>query len=352
MIDVKETPERLVENGKFHLGAFKKPFKIINSLDADPFGLGGLTPRALRKIRLKDWQHFAVIHPDFYFGTIIFDTGVIAKTFFYIYDRRSHKLSEHVKMLPASSVKLAENQYSGNCVARASGYNLEYVNRYSEGYHEITVDIAAARGLPGVKGAFKVLDDSSRIQPLIACLPLNSRGDRAMYTQKVITPAEGELTVGSELVRLERTSTSALVDIHRAFYPSHFYWKWANFAGFDSKNNLIGATFTDNLIENQKDWNENAIWLNGKMSLLGPVRFDFDPAKTSSKPWSIRDLEGRVELSFSPEGEKIEEMNFGIMKVHYRQPFGKFNGRMIDSGGTAIEVKDLFGVTEHMDSKL
>lgn len=349
MRTLQDTPPKIVENGKFHYGIFKSPFRILNILDADPLGLGGLTPRAVRKLRLKVWQHYAFVTPDFYFGTVILNAHFTANTFFLAFDRRSARLSQHRRMLMPRQAAVAETLFDGHSRVRAGGYSLDYFNHIDRGYHEIKVDIKAARGLPAVRGAVKVLENLDEVQPLIACLPLGK--DRAMYTHKVVCPAEGELNVGGETVRIDPARDTALVDVHRATYPRHFWWKWANFAGFDSSGRIVGANLTDNLIKDQKNWNENAIWAGGKISLLGPVRFEFDPANTM-KPWKMRDSEGRVELDFVPEAEKTEILNLGIIRTNYRQPFGKFTGFLVDDSGARHEIRSVFGVAEHMDSWL
>ncbi len=343
-----ETPDRIVENGKFNLGVFKSPFRNLNMLDADPL-MGGAAPRALRRLRLKDWQHYAVIHPDFYFGTVIFDAGITAKTFFFAYDRRTGKLHEQRRMLPPGAAKVAESLFDGRSSAKLPGYKLEYENHIDKGRHEIRADIAASKGIPALSGRFRALEDLSKVQPLIVSLPLGASS--AMYSHKVVCPAEGELKVGGESVRLDPARDIALIDVHKAYYPRRFWWKWANFAAFDSKGRVIGANLTDNLIEDQRSWNECAIWHGPEISLLGPIKFEFDEADTK-KPWRISDHDGRVELDFTPQGLKVEDLNLGVFKTHYRQPLGLFNGFLVDDSGEKHPVKDVFGVAEHMDSLL
>jgi hypothetical protein len=345
----QETPSKIVENGKFALGVFKSPFRNLNVLDADPLGLGGAAPRALRALRLKEWQHYALVTRDFYFGTVVWTAHYTANSFFFAFDRRSKKLSQHRKMLAPRQAVIAETLYDGKCSAKTPGYSVEYFNNIGAGRHEINVDIKESRGLPSIAGSFRVLEDLNGIQPLIVSLPLG--GNRAMYSHKVVCPAEGELRVGGETVRIDPSTDVALVDVHKAYYPYHFWWKWANFAGFDDRGRIIGLNLTDNLIRDQKNWNECGMWIDGKLSLLGPARFEFDPSNTM-KPWKIRDEEGRVALDFVPEGEKREELNLGFMSMHYRQPLGKFSGTLVDDAGAEHKIRGVFGVAEHMDARL
>jgi hypothetical protein len=348
MRTVKETPRSIVENGKFHFGIFKTEFRDLNITDTDPLNIG-LTPKPLRKLRLKEWQHYAITTPDFYFGTVMLTAHFTANSFFNVYNRRRGELAEHKRMLTPGRVKVAGSLYGGHSVVSERGYKIEYFNELEKGYHEIRVEIAAKQGLPAVSGTARVLEDTAKIQPLIACLPVGH--NRAMYTHKVVCPVEGGFRVGSDTIKFDPARDTVLIDVHKATYPHHFWWKWANFAGFDPSGKIIGANLTDNLILDQKSWNECAMWNGGAMSLLNPVKFDFSERDTL-KPWAISDDEGRVALKFVPEGEKKEDLNFGLVTTHYRQPFGKFNGYIVDDAGTKHEVRDIFGVTELMDSRL
>jgi len=349
MRKIQDTPPRIADNGKFNTGIFKTEFRDLNMTDVDPLSLGGLTPRPLRLLRLKEWQHYAIVHPDFYFGMVILNTHYTANTFFNVFDRRAGRLAEYKRMLTPNRAHVAPTLYGGRSFVDERGYKMEFRNDLEKGFHELSFDIAAAKKLPAVRGKFRILEDTSEIQPLIVCLPLAP--NRAMYTHKVICPVEGEIKTGSETVVLDPARDNALIDVHKSTYPYHFWWKWANFAGFDASRRILGANLTDNLIQDQKSWNECAMWHGGTISLLDPVKFEFD-ARNTMKPWAIHGAAGRVDLKFAPEGEKKEDLNFGLIRTHYRQPFGKYNGFLVDDSGTRHEVRDVFGVAEHMDSRL
>ena len=97
-------------------------------------------------------------------------------------------------------------------------------------------------------------------------------------------------------------------------------------------------------------WNENCLWLDGKLSLLGAVEFEFDRNR-HMEPWRIRELTGRTELTFYPEGNKVENNRLGFLEMRYFQPCGRFRGFVISDSGEKIEVNDFYGVAEMMDAR-
>jgi len=72
MRQLKETPARMVVDGQVaEFGAFKEPFREVNLLDVELELSGRRAPRALREMRLKEWEHFGIISEEYYFGMVI-----------------------------------------------------------------------------------------------------------------------------------------------------------------------------------------------------------------------------------------------------------------------------------------
>jgi hypothetical protein len=98
-------------------------------------------------------------------------------------------------------------------------------------------------------------------------------------------------------------------------------------------------------VEDQHAYNENGVWHDGRLSLLPPVRFDFDP-RDHRQPWVIRDREGMVELTFRPEVVRTIDVHALLFENRYRAPFGAFSGRLRTAEGDQIEVDGSFGMCE------
>ena len=185
------------------------------------------------------------------------------------------------------------------------------------------------------------------MKPLVVSLPLGK--NRGMYSHKVCCPVEGTFKVGDREIAPDPKRDTCLIDEHRGFYPRHTYWKWATFGVMGSDGKILGVQLTDNLIQDQDQWNENAIWSGGNLSLLGPVDFTFD-LKNYMNNWKIKDREGRVDLDFTPLGVKEDMTNALILRMHYLQPMGTFSGSLISDDGVRHKIKDAFGVTEYHDA--
>jgi hypothetical protein len=340
---IKETPRRLVDDGDVvEFGAFAEPFRELNLEDADIFGLKARPLRTLNRFRLKQWQHFGVIHPEHYLGMVIFDAKFMTVSFVYHFDRRAGTMSEHSRQAPGGRAKVAETTWNGECSFEARGYALRFENRLDDGYHRVRIDAAERRKLPAIQGEFRMLEDISVYEPLVVVSPFSA--NRPLYTHKAACPVEGRVTVGGQVIELDPTRDVCLLDEQKAFYPYRSFWRWLCFGGFTPQGTLVAANLCHNNIADDETYSENCYWVGGKIRLTGAARFGFSEANILG-PWFINTTDGLVDLEFHPQGERAERIRVGPILSDFHQPFGLFRGRL-GCGGEASEVEDLFGLCE------
>jgi hypothetical protein len=340
---IKRTPPRLVEDGRVvEFGAFDEPFKELNLEGAQIFKAGGKPLRGLGRFRLKEWQHYGVVHPRHYFGMVIFDAKFMTVSFVYHYDREGGGMQEHSRQAPGRRAVLPEAMWNGRCSFNAKGYSLDFENRLEEGYHRVRVDAAQTSRLPAICGEFRMLEDLSRYQPLVVVSPFSP--NRPLYTHKAACPVEGRMSVGGEVIELDPSRDLCLLDEQKAFYPYKSFWKWLCFGGFTPEGTLIAANLCHNIIADDENYSENCFWVDGRINLTGAARFGYSEADMLS-PWFVKTTDGLVDVEFRPQGERAERIRVGPILSDFHQPFGLFRG-MLGTGDGAVEVKDLFGLCE------
>jgi hypothetical protein len=59
--------------------------------------------------------------------------------------------------------------------------------------------------------------------------------------------------------------------------------------------------------------------------------------------------DGAVALTFTPEGERGENLDLGLLRSIFHQLHGTFSGQ-VRFGAETVEVDDLFGLCEDHDS--
>jgi len=342
MKQIQQTPDAMVINGVTRFGHFRTPFRKINLADAKIPGM----PRALRAVRLKEWTHVGLIHPEAYFGFVINTCHYLGMSFAYMFDRASGEYFEHERISPlAMNVKLAETLWDDMSYFRLPGHRIDNHNLLEEGRFDFDIDVKKKDGAPAMKGKVSLFEDAAEMQPLIVSLPLGA--NRTMYSHKAALPVEGSLNFGGREFGFERGRDIGIIDVHKAYYPYNTWWRWATCAGYDAEGRLVGINLTKNLLVGDPDKNnENGLWVGGRLSLLGGVSIEFDE-KDVLKPWRMKTRDGRADLVFKPEGERHGKVNAGPIMSDYHQPFGTFSGFAIDDDGTRHEFNDYYGVTEY-----
>jgi hypothetical protein len=340
---VQDTPDRIVEEGgSINFGTFRAPFRDANLLDAPLYAFPA--PRCWKRFRLKEWQHFGVITPTHYLGTVIFDAKFAGLSFFYVYDRTTHAWFEHARRRTGRSAHVAGQVYDGVCRFDAAGYHLRFENEVDQGRHRLLVDIDGDRELPSVKGEIVVHEELGAVEPLVQVSPFNTR--RPLYTHKAAVPASGSVAVGGREIALERSASVALIDEQKAYYPYRSFWEWATGAGRTSSGEPLAFNLCRNSIADDGEHNENCVWIDGKIHCLHAARFEFDEVM---KPWRLATTDAALELVFTPVGERAERTTaaLGLIRSDFHQPFGTFRGSFRDDLGVVHPIDDLFGLAEH-----
>lgn len=339
MGELLETPDRAVVDGHVQFGRFERPFRELNLLDAQ-CGI----PRfgGLRRFRLKEWVHVALVHDDWYLSLAIVDAGFLVTSWLHLFDRRNRDAFEHVRKLPPGRFRAPANVWDHSGKIETRGYRVFVHNHLEREVHRFQIEVRGKRSLPAVAGTLLLHEDPTRTQPLVALLPLGS--NRPMFTHKSACPASGVLEIGGERVEFTPDRNVGLLDYHKAYYPRNTFWRWATFATIDATGNLLGVNLTQNVIEDDTRFNENCIWHGNSISLVGPARFDIP--KDTTQPWTIRTADGAVNLELTPQGLRRERVNLGLARSAYDQPYGLYSGTLVDSGGRRHDVKKAFGLAE------
>lgn len=333
--------------GAFALGMRTQPFERVNPLDAKLRGPLGLR-RSLKKLALKEWQHFALVNRRFYISVALFDAKRLALAQIIVFDRQRRTLHEYERRILPHKLSLPDALLRGRASFADDEFEITVTNHLgaagegaSQG-HTIALRAPAGGGRPALRGEFTIDEPLDRVEPMVVALPFD--GGRAMYSHKAVLRCRGQLQIGQAHERFEPEQSYSLVDIHKGYYPFVMTWHWATGARVDGEH-IVGFNLTDNQVADQARFNENGLWVDGRLHPLGPVRFEFD-ARDPMRAWKIRDREGRVDIDFFPQALRKVDINLLVMKSRYRGPFGAFEGRIRDGEGNDHRVDGAFGMCE------
>jgi hypothetical protein len=295
-------PPRLVEGGRvLTFGMFAGAVPDPNVQDHRPWGPAS-------GLRLKQWQHLAVVHPEVALTFAVVDVGFLRLGWAQVIDRVSGERVQVERKSPWLDVHVARQLRDDRSWLRSRGLAIELHSHLDGGRHtaEVETDQVSAR----------LSCHADAATPLEVCLPVG-RG-RAMWSHKVPLPVAGSLSWGERRWTLDPSVTTCIFDIHKAHYPHRTWWRWGTFVGFDDGGRRIGVNLTRNVVEDPA-LHENVVWVDGAPALLEPPTFAVD-----AEPWTARGP--GVDLRFTGHGERVEALNAGLLVSRFRQRFGAWDG--------------------------
>jgi hypothetical protein len=301
-MNLQRPPPRLVEDGRVvAFGMFAGAVPDPNLADHRPWGPAS-------GLRLKRWQHLAVIHPEVALTFAVVDVGYLRLGWAQVVDRIGGERHQVERKSPWLDVRVAPRLGDDRSWLRSAGLRIELHSHLDAQRHTVELDAGPTSA--------RLHCHADAATPLEVCLPVG-RG-RALWSHKVPLPVSGTLAWGDRRWSFDPAITTGIFDIHQAHYPRRTWWKWGTFAGVDPQGRRIGVNLTRNVVEDDA-FHENALWVDGALSLLPPPAFAVE-----ADPWTARG--DGVDVRFAGHGERRESLNAGLLVSRFRQRYGLWDG--------------------------
>ncbi len=338
---ISAAPEKLVENGNYHLGCFDTPVRQANLLDySSPYKLP--LPRSMRALQLREWQAFQLMGHEHFIMVAIYNAKKISLVQFIVYDIKNNTKIKYEKKVPAWDLKVPDTLYNSVASYTSKNFSLEAKHNLSANKLELTATIKGFQKLPEVKAHFHGLHDVTNYKPMVVCNPFSA--GRVMYSHKCLMPMDGFLTIGDKHLVFNQGNSQMIIDDHKGYYPYPTIYDWVTGMGRDNENRIIGFNLTNNQVIEQEKYNENCLWLDGELHPLPPIKVK-RPDGVKGK-WQISDEYDMVNLEFTPVIHTSVNINLLVLRSLYEGPYGFFNGYLKKTTGEKVLIENLFGMGE------
>jgi hypothetical protein len=337
--EIQEALYSPVEKGEFIQGTWMRAFRDIDFLDIK--GLYRLPmPRWFREGRLKEWESFVVQDERYHLDAFLANLKYFRIAQVVLYDKETGERMRFRKILPLSGWRLPRNLYNDSIDSRSSRFFFRIHNWLDADTITIDLDIESARKRPALTATITFSLESA--PPLVTS---SLHNDRPFYTYKVISPIHGDMVWGGRHIVLRPGSSTGFFRDSKGFYPYLSESIWCTAAGLE-EGKRCGFSFAEQDPRNSVKNNENAFWRGGEITPLPPVRITMPQG--ISGPWVIQDLEGMVDLNFTPQILPRSAFNLLLFGAEYQTPLGHFSGFLVDSKGERIQIRNLWGLGEKL----
>jgi hypothetical protein len=301
-------------------------------------------PRSLLDTRIKEWETFIIQGDRFFLKALLINVKLYRMARVLLYDRERRKTLKYLKVIPFGGWKLPKGLYNSAVDSHSMGFFFRVHSWLDADTVRMDLDIAAKAHRPAFTAHLMYNLHKKKTCPLVVNLGFSER--RCVCAYKTLAAVRGDVIVGGKRISLNPTRTSGFFFDFKGFYPYPMQSIWCIASGFDDKGRRIGFTVAENQTRENRRNNENALWVNGELSPLPAVRITL-PAGIMSE-WIIQDVEGMVDLVFTPLEQLRSGYNVILSRADLESPLGYYNGMVMSATGEQIPIRNLFGTGEKL----
>jgi len=261
-----------------------------------------------------------------------------------LYDKENNKKFIFRKIKPGTGWHLPQSLANASVDSYSSGFYFRIHSWLDADTVKLDINIEAARRHPSLTVHLAYNLNGCDVTPMAVSLGITSR--RNMYAYKALAPVRGDIVFEGRHFNLKQDSCSGFFCDYKGYFPYKMQTTICSAAGFDEENRRFGFNIAENQYRESNKNNENALWVNGQLTPLPPVLITMPNGPEDV--WTIQDVEGMVDLTFTPKEQNKSSMNLIFTNAELNLPIGYYNGMLVDSEGKKINIKNLFGMGEKL----
>jgi hypothetical protein len=339
--DLLEPGTSPIEKGRPVYGTWTGAFEEVDLLDIRrPYQWP--LPRWIRDSRIKEWESFDIQDDRFYLGAILANLKLFRFAQVILYNKENREKLRYIKVIPFSGWKLPRGLASASVSSRSYGFFFRIHDWLDADTIRVDLDVEATRKRPSFTAHVMYELGRDKVSPM--AVNLGFSGDRCLYAYKALAAVRGDLVFGGRHISLSAEKTSGLFCDFKGFYPYPMQSVWGKGAGFDQEGRRFGFSLGENQTRENHRNNENALWVNGELTPLPPVRITMPGGVKAD--WIIQDVEGMVDLVFSPQEPLHGGLNLLFARAEQETCLGCYNGMLLNARGEKMQVHNLWGTGE------
>ena len=337
-----------IVDGKPVYGTWNRAFKEVNlSKIKQPFRFK--IPDWLKNHRIKEWEQFIVQDDNIKLEFVLCNVKMYRAAQVLLFDKKEGKKYIFRKFLPGaggqnSGWHLPYSLANSSADSYSSRFYYRIHNWLDADTIRLDLDIKASGSNPSLTGHLAFNMSKRDSTPIAVSLEITAL--RNMYAFKSLAPVRGDLVFNGQRIRLKQNTCSGIFCDYKGYFPYRMYMTICNGMGFDPEGRRFGFHIAENQTRETNNNNENALWVNDCMTPLPPVRITMPQGPDSD--WVIQDVEGMVDLTFTPKESNQDEIGLIFTTINLNAPLGFFNGMLVSAQGDQIQVRNVFGMGEKL----
>ncbi|MCL2600251.1 MAG: DUF2804 domain-containing protein [Treponema sp.] len=332
-----------IENGIPLTGTWDKAFAQVNLLDIQkPYRC--LLPRGIRDGRIKEWEGFSVQDERFCLEAFLGNFKIFQAIKIFLYNKENEETHVFERMSFRKNWRLPQKLENASVECRAPGFFFRIHTWLTANTVKLDIDIEATKKQPAFTTHLSFAMGNRDISPLVVSLNFAER--RNMYAFKALSSVRGDIVLDGRHASLDPARCTGIFRDYKGFFPYRMRFASCGSMGFDEEGRRYGFHIVENQARETRRNNENALWLDGRLTPLPPVRITMPGGPESD--WVIQDVEGMVDLVFTPKTTNRFRTNLLLAKGDFFAPMGYYNGMLVTAKEEQIQVHNQWGIGEKL----
>jgi len=336
-----------IEDGNPIYGTWNHAFEKVDLLEIrKPYSYP--LPRWLRYCRIKEWECFTAQNDSIFLEAIFSNVKLYRMAQVLVYDKENEKKYIFRKIIPGTGWHLPLSLANSSVDSHSSHFFFRIHSWLDADIVILDINIEATRRRQPLTVHLAYNTNNHHTTPLVVSLGINKR--RMMYAYKSFVPVRGDIVLGGKHISLKEDDCSGFFYDCKGLFPYYTQMTVCTAMGFDEENRRFGFHIAENQTRETHKNNENALWVNGQLTPLPPVLITMPNGPEDE--WVIQDVEGMVDLTFTPKEQNKNIMEILFTYADLNAPLGYYNGMLVNAEGEKIQIKNLFGIGEKLSLRV
>ncbi len=292
--------------------------------------------------RLKEWDNYVIMHPDYQLDITIADVGYLGQiTFKFINFKTQEKYSDGMqKFFTKGRLNLPHSSLEGGLDFHEERFDLKIQRLPEKRILSFNFPSFAGKGL---KGELILYQDPNQ-DSIVKVNRYPGKPKQFYYSDKIIwMPVEGSISLGNEQHEFSPKDSYCRLDWGRGVWPYKINWYWGAACGKTEDGHDIWFSHGYSY-EDPKLHDKDMVGYDGRGYKLWNIRFDVP--ENPMDPWKFNNEEGTFEMILTPIYYHTDKMNLVIFSSRSLIVYGYYSGHVILDSGKKIIVKNLLGHAE------
>jgi len=331
-----------IKDGNPIIGTWNRAFEKVDLQEIHrPFRYP--VPRWAKDCRIKEWQSFTAQDDSFFLEALFCNVKLYRMAQVLVYDKKNEEKFIFRRIRPGTGWQLPHSLANYSVDSHSSRFFFRIHSWLDADTVKLDINITASRKRAPLTVHLAYNVSPQDVTPMAVSLGLAGR--RTMYAYKAFAPVRGDIVFSGRHINMKQDSCSGVFCDYKGFFPYRMQMTVCSAMGFE-ENRRFGFHIAENQTKETNKNNENALWVNGKLTPLPPVRITM-PNGTDAE-WVIQDVEGMVDLTFTPKEHNKSGMKLLFTNSEFNAPLGYYNGMLVNSEGEKIQIKNVFGMGEKL----